>query len=59
MRCALCQRPLKRFAATAKTRAGLIGWGPKCSIAAGQAKQSAKPRRKRDTRTVDWVEAIA
>ena len=59
MRCALCQRPLKRYAASAKIRGGLIGWGPKCALAAGQAKQSAKPRRKRDKQTLDWVEALA
>lgn len=59
MRCVLCQRPLKRFAATAKTRAGLIGWGPKCAQTAGHVQRQAKPARKRDTRTVDWVEAIA
>lgn len=31
MKCAACHRTLMRFALTAPTRDGLIGWGPTCA----------------------------
>lgn len=35
MKCIACHRPLLRYAASTPTRAGIVGWGPKCAARAG------------------------
>ncbi len=61
LRCAECHRPLLRFAASIKTRNGLIGWGPTCAKVFGRVMNEPKPERsavKRDKRTIDWVAEV-
>ncbi len=62
LRCAMCNRPLLRYAASAKVRVGLIGWGPTCAKAAGYVKQHPRQsasQAERDKRTIDWVRELA
>ena len=59
LRCAMCNRPLKAFSASVRTRAGVIGWGPKCAAVAGQVLRAPRTTVRRDRATVDWVAEAA
>ena len=46
MNCVACGRPLFRFAVSVLSKAGPIGWGPKCAKRAGVTKPRADRARR-------------
>lgn len=59
MRCVRCKRPLITPAAEARTRAGVVAWGPKCAIMAGLIERRRRARKVKPEPTTDDADQMA